>query len=42
VPVWTTGATLTNPQVGLFAFNRAGTATDLGVAFDFFHISEAP
>jgi beta-glucosidase len=39
VPVWTTGATLTNPQVGLFAFNRAGTTTDLRVAFDSFAVT---
>ncbi|HEX4698086.1 MAG TPA: hypothetical protein VH857_01840, partial [Actinomycetes bacterium] len=39
VPVWTTGATLTNLQAGLFAFNRAGTTTDLKVAFDYFHVA---
>jgi beta-glucosidase len=39
VPVWTTGATLTNPRAGLFAFNRAGTTTDLNVAFDYFHVA---
>jgi len=39
VPVWTTGATLTNPRIGLFAFNRAGTTTDLQVAFDYFHVA---
>jgi hypothetical protein len=39
VPVWTTGATLTNPQAGLFAFNRAGTTTGLNVAFDYFHVA---
>jgi beta-glucosidase len=42
VPVWTTGATLTNPKVGLLAVNRAGTTTDLQVAFDYFHVSERP
>ena len=42
VPVWTTGATLTNPKVGLLAINRAGTTTDLQVAFDYFHVSERP
>jgi alpha-glucuronidase len=33
-------ATLTAPvtQAGLLAFNRAGTSTDLRVAFDYFHI----
>jgi beta-glucosidase len=39
VPVWTTGATLTNPQAGLFAFNRAGTTTGLNVGFDYFHVT---
>jgi len=39
VPVWTTGATLTNPQVGVVAFNRAGTTADLGVSFDYFHVT---
>jgi beta-glucosidase len=38
VPVWTTGATLNNPQVGVLADNRAGTTTDLQVAFDSFHV----
>ena len=38
VPVWTTGATLNNLQAGVFAFNRAGTTTDLQVGFDYFHI----
>ena len=38
-PVWTTGATLTDLQAGLFAFNRAGTSTDLDVTFDYFHIA---
>ncbi|HEY3088424.1 MAG TPA: glycoside hydrolase family 3 C-terminal domain-containing protein [Jatrophihabitantaceae bacterium] len=42
VPVWTTGATLTNPRIGLFAFNRAGTTTDLAVAFDYFHVAATP
>jgi beta-glucosidase len=42
VPVWTTGATLTNPKVGLLAVNRTGTTTDLRVAFDYFHVSERP
>ena len=39
VPVWSTGATLSNINVGLFAFNGAGTTTNLKVAFDFFHVS---
>jgi beta-glucosidase len=38
VPVWSTGATLENVKVGLFAFNRAGTTTALQVAFDYFHL----
>ncbi len=38
VPVWTTGATLNNLQAGVFAFNRAGTTTNLQVGFDYFHI----
>ena len=43
VPVWSTGATLKDPQVGVFAYNRAGTTTSLQVAFDFFHVvSSAP
>ncbi|WP_345630256.1 glycoside hydrolase family 3 C-terminal domain-containing protein [Rugosimonospora acidiphila] len=42
VPVWTTGATLNNPQVGLFAFNRAGATTDLQVGFDSFHVDASP
>ncbi|WP_203919079.1 glycoside hydrolase family 3 C-terminal domain-containing protein [Rugosimonospora africana] len=42
VPVWTTGATLNNPQVGLFAFNRAGTTSDLQVAFDSFAVTASP
>jgi hypothetical protein len=33
---------LTNPKVGLLAVNRAGTTTDLRVAFDYFHVSERP
>ena len=40
VPVWSTGATLRNIKVGLFAFNGAGTTTNLQVAFDFFHMSD--
>ncbi|MBO0867297.1 MAG: glycoside hydrolase family 3 C-terminal domain-containing protein [Micromonosporaceae bacterium] len=39
VPVWSTGATLRNPQVGVFAYNRAGTTTDLHAAFDFFDVT---
>jgi beta-glucosidase len=40
VPVWTTGATLSDIKVGLFAFNGAATTTNLQVAFDFFHIAQ--
>ena len=36
--LYTTGAALTNVKVGLFAFNRAGTSTDLHVAFDDFQV----
>jgi len=39
VPVWNTGATLNDTQAGVFAFNRAGTTTDLQVAFDSFDIT---
>lgn len=42
VPVWTNGATLKDPQVGVFAFNRAGTTTSLQVSFDFFHVDSSP
>jgi alpha-glucuronidase len=42
VPVWTTGATLTNLRIGLLAFNRAGTTTDLQAAFDYFHVAATP
>jgi len=38
-PIYTTGASLTNAKVGLFAYNRAGTSTDLQVAFDYFHVT---
>jgi alpha-glucuronidase len=40
VPVWSTGATLTNIKAGLFAFNGAATTTNLHVAFDFFHVTD--
>lgn len=42
VPVWRTGATLNNLRAGVFAFNRAGTSTDLQVAFDYFHVATNP
>jgi beta-glucosidase len=38
-PIYTTGASLRNVNVGLFAFNRAGTSTDLSVAFDDFRVA---
>jgi Tfp pilus tip-associated adhesin PilY1 len=41
VPVWSTGATLTNVKAGLFAYGGAATTTNLQVAFDFFHVSNA-
>ena len=37
--MWSTGATLSNLKVGLFAFGGAATTTSLHVAFDFFHLS---
>ncbi len=39
VPLWTTGATLVNPRVGLFSTNGSGTSTNLSVAFDYFHVT---
>jgi hypothetical protein len=30
---------VTNTKVGLFAFNRRGTSTDLSVAFDDFQVT---
>jgi alpha-glucuronidase len=38
VPVWSTGATLRNLEVGPFAFNGAATTTGPEVAFDFVHL----
>jgi beta-glucosidase len=38
VPVWSTGATLSNVKVGLIAFSGAA-ATGPQVAFDYFHLS---
>jgi len=37
--VGTTTASLQNPRVGVYTFNRAGTSTDMNVAFDYFHIN---
>jgi len=39
VPVWSTGATLSNLRVGAFAFNGPATTTGPQVAFDFLHLS---
>jgi beta-glucosidase len=39
VPVWSTGATLSNIKVGMLAFNGAATTTNQQVGFDFFHVS---
>ena len=41
VPVYEAGASLQNVQAGLFAFNGAGTTSDLQVAFDYFHVSNS-
>jgi alpha-glucuronidase len=41
VPVWSTGATLSNIKVGLLAWSGAATTTNLKVAFDFFHVEQA-
>ncbi len=35
------GESLTNVKVGMFSYNRAGTGTDLNVAFDYFHTTNA-
>jgi beta-glucosidase len=37
--LYTTGASLQNVKVGLFAFNGPGTNSDLSVAFDHFHVA---
>lgn len=37
--LWKTGATLSNVKVGPFAYNRNGTAADLTVLFDWFHVT---
>jgi beta-glucosidase len=39
VPIYNVGASIANVKVGLFAFNGAGTSTDLQAAFDYFHVS---
>jgi beta-glucosidase len=38
-PIYTTGAALANVKAGVFAYNRAGTTSDLNVAFDDFKVS---
>jgi beta-glucosidase len=40
--VYEVGQSLSNTKVGLFAFNGAGTSSDLGVGFDYFHVSDPP
>ena len=39
VPVWSTGATLSNIKVGLFAFNGAATTRTARSRFDFFRVA---
>jgi beta-glucosidase len=39
VPVWTTGATLQDVDVGLLSINRASSDTTLTASFDFFHLT---
>jgi hypothetical protein len=39
VQIYNVGASLSNVNVGLFAFNGAGTSTDLTAAFDYLHVS---
>jgi beta-glucosidase len=38
-PIYATGAALANVKAGVFAYNRAGTTSDLSVAFDDFRVS---
>ena len=40
--LYTTGASLQNVNVGLFAFNGTGTTNDLSVAYDYFHVANTP
>lgn len=37
-PIYETGAALSNVKVGVFAFNRAGTSSDLTVSADYFRV----
>jgi regulation of enolase protein 1 (concanavalin A-like superfamily) len=39
VQLYNVGASLSDVNVGLFAFNGAGTSTDLTATFDYFHVS---
>jgi alpha-glucuronidase len=39
LPVYEVGQSLRTTKVGLFAFNGAGTTSDLNVAFDYFHVT---
>jgi beta-glucosidase len=41
VPIYEVGASLENVKVGLFALDGAGTSSDLSVAFDYFHVTNA-
>jgi beta-glucosidase len=36
--VWSTGATLTNPKVGVYSYSAAAPAGALTASFDFFHV----
>ena len=40
-PVYEVGASLTNVKAGIFAYNRAGTSTDLNVAFDYVRMADS-
>jgi hypothetical protein len=37
--LYETGASLTNVKAGVFAYNRAGTATDVTASFDYFRLA---
>ena len=41
VPVYEVGQSLSNVNVELFAWNEAGTSSDLKVAFDYFHVTNS-
>jgi hypothetical protein len=40
-PVYEVGASLSNVKAGIFAYNRAGTSTDLNVAFDYVRFADS-